>query len=66
MLQADPTLPEQDASVLAEFEPAPWLLPPRTKALNYTGVHQLDMAELRSTPFGNVTKTIAAQRCWRQ
>ncbi|KAL4856646.1 hypothetical protein ACK3TF_003070 [Chlorella vulgaris] len=58
-IQADPTLPERDASVLAEFEAAPWLLPPRTKALKYTGVHQLDtLAELRSTPFGNVTKTI--------
>ncbi|KAL4856627.1 hypothetical protein ACK3TF_003057 [Chlorella vulgaris] len=58
-IQADPTLPERDASVLAEFEAAPWLLPPRTKALNYTGVHQLDtLAELRSMPMGNLTRTV--------
>jgi hypothetical protein len=59
MLQADPSLLERDASVLAEFQAAPWLLPPRTKALNYAGVHQLDMlAELRSKPIGNSTKAI--------
>jgi hypothetical protein len=32
-LQADPGLAERDAGLLAEFEAAPWLLPPRTKAL---------------------------------
>jgi hypothetical protein len=59
MLQADPSLLERDASVLAEFQAAPWLLPPRTKALNYAGVHQLAMlAELRSKPIGNLMRTV--------
>ncbi|KAI3432373.1 hypothetical protein D9Q98_003930 [Chlorella vulgaris] len=58
-IQADPSLPERDASVLAEFQAAPWLLPPRTKALSYAGMHQLDMlAEHRSMPIGNLTKAI--------
>ena len=58
-LQADPSLPERDASIVAEFEAAPWLLPPRTKALTYTGVHNLgQLLELRATPFGKHPKTM--------
>ncbi|KAI3432374.1 hypothetical protein D9Q98_003931 [Chlorella vulgaris] len=58
-IQADPSLPERDASVLAEFQAAPWLLPPRTKALSYAGMHQLDMlAEHRSMPIGNLTRAV--------
>jgi hypothetical protein len=46
--------------VLAEFVAAPWLLPPRTKALRYAGVHTLEeLLQLRATPQGNHTKTIA-------
>ncbi|EFN52112.1 hypothetical protein CHLNCDRAFT_139418 [Chlorella variabilis] len=59
-LQADPTVADSDGSVLAEFEAAPWLLPPRTKALKYVGVHALDrLLELRSAPVGNYSKAIA-------
>ncbi|EFN55055.1 hypothetical protein CHLNCDRAFT_52833 [Chlorella variabilis] len=58
-VQADPSLPERDASIVAEFEAAPWLLPPRTKALTYTGVHNLgQLLELRATPFGKHPKTM--------
>ena len=46
--------------MLVEFEAAPWLLPPRTKALRYAGVHQLEeLLQLRATPQDNHTKTIA-------
>ena len=46
--------------MLAEFVAAPWLLPPRTKALRYAGVHTLEeLLQLRATPQGNHTKTIA-------
>ena len=59
-VQADPGLVERDAGLLAEFEAAPWLLPPRTKALKYAGVHNLEeLLQLRATPQGNYTKTIA-------
>ena len=59
-VQADPGLAERDASLLAEFEAAPWLLPPRTKALKYAGVHKLEeLLQLRAMPHGNHTKTIA-------
>lgn len=59
-LQADPGLAERDAGLLAEFEAAPWLLPPRTKALKYAGVHKLEeLLQLRATPQGNHTKTVA-------
>ena len=59
-LQADPGLAERDASLVAEFEAAPWLLPPRTKALSYAGVHNLDeLATLRATSQGNLTKTVS-------
>ena len=58
-MQADPGLAERDASLLAEFEAAPWLLPPRTKALSYAGVHKLEeLLQLRATSQGNYTKTI--------
>jgi hypothetical protein len=37
----------------------PWLLPPRTNALPYAGVHTLEqLLPLRSVPFGNYSKTI--------
>ena len=59
-LQADPSLAERDAGLLAEFEAAPWLLPPRTKALEYVGVHNLDeLAKLRAIQYGNLTKTVS-------
>ncbi len=59
VLQADPSLAERDPAVAAEFEAAPWLLPPRTKALNYAGVHGLDeLAQLRATPHGKYGKTL--------
>ena len=58
-MQADPGLVERDAGLLAEFEAAPWLLPPRTKALKYAGVHKLDeLLQLRSVAIGNYPKTI--------
>lgn len=40
-LQADPGLASREPALLAEFEAAPWLLPPRTSALPYAGVHEL-------------------------
>jgi hypothetical protein len=51
--QADAKLPEKDESVaLEEFVAAPWLLPQRCRALNYTEVHDLDMLlTLRSAPW---------------
>ncbi len=58
-VQGDPTLTERKPDVLREFEAAPWLLPPRTKALKYAGVHKLDeLLSLRSIPQGNYNKTI--------
>ena len=57
-MQADPGLAERDAGLLAEFEAAPWLLPPRTKALKHSGVHKLDeLLQLRSVAIGNYSKT---------
>lgn len=45
--------------MLEQFLPAPWLLPPCTKALNYSGVHDLDaLLALRATAFGNWPKTV--------
>jgi hypothetical protein len=51
--QADAKLPEKDDSMaLEEFVAAPWLLPQRCRALNYTEVHDLDMLlTLRSAPW---------------
>ncbi|KAL4437542.1 hypothetical protein ABPG77_003523 [Micractinium sp. CCAP 211/92] len=40
-LQADPDLASREPSLLAECEAAPWLLPPRTPALPYAGLHDL-------------------------
>ena len=58
-MQGDHTLPERKQEVLAEFEAAPWLLPPRTKALSYAGVDELDkLLQLRSMPQGKYSKTI--------
>ncbi len=57
--QADPTLPEKDPKLLHEFVAAPWLLPPRTKALPYAGVHDLDqLLALRATREGRLDKAI--------
>ena len=58
-MQADPGLAERDADLLAEFEAAPWLLPPRTKALRYAGVHQLEeLLQLRGSAVGGYPKSI--------
>jgi hypothetical protein len=58
-MQADPGLVDRDADLLAEFVAAPWLLPPRTKALKYSGVHKLDdLLPLRSAAIGKYPKTI--------
>lgn len=58
-MQADPSLPDRNGHLLAEFEAAPWLLPSGTKALKYAGVHDLDnLLQLRATPFGKYPKTI--------
>lgn len=52
-LQANPDLVDSDPAVAEEFEAAPWLLPPRTLALPYAGLHDLDyLLELRSQPAG--------------
>ena len=63
--QADTKVPEKDESVaLEEFVAAPWLLPQRCRALNYTEVHDLDMLlAVRSAPWpggpaGNYSKAI--------
>ena len=59
-MQTDPSLPERNASLLEEFESAPWLLPPRTPALPYAGVHDLEeLLALRGTPMGRYNRTIA-------
>ena len=58
-MQADPRLPERNASLLQEFESAPWLLPAHTPALPYAGVHDLEeLLALRATPMGRYNKTI--------
>jgi hypothetical protein len=45
---------------LAEFEAAPWLLPARTPALPYAGVHDFDaLLKLRSQPVAGYNKSIA-------
>jgi hypothetical protein len=44
---------------LAEFEAAPWLLPARTPALPFAGVHDFDaLLKLRSMPVGGFDKSI--------
>ena len=49
-LQQKPELLETDRGLLEEFEAAPWLLPPRTTALPYAGVHGFDeLVALRAT-----------------
>lgn len=59
LMQADPRLPERNASLLQEFESAPWLLPAHTPALPYAGVHDLEeLLALRATPMGRYNKTI--------
>ena len=50
----------QHPGLLAEFEAAPWLLPSRTPALPYAGVHDFDaLLKLRSQPVGGYDKSIA-------
>ena len=59
-LQAKPALLSKQPALLREFEAAPWLLPPRTPALPYAGVHDFDqLLALRSAPVGNYSKAIA-------
>lgn len=51
--QANAELVGSDPAVAEEFAAAPWLLPPRTPALPYAGVHDLDaLLALRSRPAG--------------
>lgn len=58
-LQADPAVSGSTAA-LEEFAAAPWLLPPRTPALPYAGVHRLDqLMALRSAPAGRHRRSIA-------
>lgn len=48
-LQADPGVLASDPALAAEFEAAPWLLPPRTPTLRYAGVTEFDaLLELRA------------------
>ena len=59
-VQADPAVLSRQPALLREFEAAPWLLPPRTPALPYAGVHDFDqLLALRSAPVGNYSKAIA-------
>lgn len=47
--QADPGVLASDPALAAEFEAAPWLLPPRTPTLRYAGVTEFDaLLELRA------------------
>lgn len=41
-MQADPSLLERDPAVVEEFAAVPWLLPPRSQALPWAGVHDFD------------------------
>lgn len=57
-MQADATVADR-AAVLEEFAAAPWLLPPRTPALPYAGVHRLDeLMALRAAPAGRHTRAV--------
>jgi hypothetical protein len=59
VLQADPSLPDKQPELLAEFAAAPWLLPPRSAAFKYAGVTDLQqLAELQAVPQGRWNKTI--------
>ncbi|PSC72584.1 hypothetical protein C2E20_4222 [Micractinium conductrix] len=59
-MQANPDLPASDPGLIEEFEAAPWLLPPRTAALPYAGVHDFDeLLKLRSRPAGNYSSSVA-------
>jgi hypothetical protein len=59
-LQRNPGTLRSDRALLEEFEAAPWLLPPRTPLLPYTGVHNLDsLLALRARPAGKHKKAIA-------
>ncbi len=44
----------QAASDVSRFHATPWLLPPNSSALAWTGIHDLDtLMEMRCTPFGD-------------
>ncbi|EFN55545.1 hypothetical protein CHLNCDRAFT_133996 [Chlorella variabilis] len=58
-LNADPSLAGKEPDLVAEFEAAPWLLPPRCDALPYAGVRDLDrLLQLRAVAAGGHPKTI--------
>lgn len=58
-LQADTGLALHEPGLLAEFQAAPWLLPPdAARLLPYTGVHDLDrLLALRAAPAGGHPST---------
>lgn len=61
-LQADPGALDGSPELAAEFEAAPWLLPPRTTALPYAGVTGFDaLLELRAAevPGLNTSKAVS-------
>lgn len=59
-MQAKPEIASSDPALAAEFEAAPWLLPARTRALPYAGVHDFDqLVALRSRPAGRWDKSVA-------
>ncbi|KAI3439060.1 hypothetical protein D9Q98_001470 [Chlorella vulgaris] len=59
-LQRDPAaLSQNPAYFAAEFEAAPWLLPPRTTILPYARMHDLDeLLALRAKPAGTHEKAV--------
>ncbi|KAL4860227.1 hypothetical protein ACK3TF_000413 [Chlorella vulgaris] len=59
-LQRDPAALSQDSAYFAaEFEAAPWLLPPRTTILPYARMHDLDeLLALRAKPAGTHEKAV--------
>lgn len=60
--QADPGALDGSPELAAEFEAAPWLLPPRTTALPYAGVTGFDaLLELRAAevPGLNTSKAVS-------
>ncbi|PRW56763.1 hypothetical protein C2E21_4548 [Chlorella sorokiniana] len=57
-IQANPAL-AASAAAAEEFAAAPWLLPPRSPAFPYAGVHGLaDLMALRSTPAGRYPRAV--------
>lgn len=58
-LQADPSLLHRAPALVAEFEVAPWLLPPRTNLLPYAAVHGFEqLLALRALPEGGQNSTV--------